>query len=47
MLSDERRHFRKCPNNNVDRMGIFPTRFSANKKQEDPLAYYPAGLHIL
>jgi hypothetical protein len=26
--------------------GAFPTRSSANRKQEDPLAYHPAGLHI-
>jgi hypothetical protein len=27
-------------------MGVFPTRSSANIKQEDPSAYHPASLHI-
>jgi hypothetical protein len=46
MLSEKQRHFGKWPTNSGDLTGILPTRFSVNRKQEDPLAYHLAGLHI-
>ncbi len=45
-LSGERRHFGKCTKNSGLKMGAFPTRFSAKRKQEDLLAYHPEDFHI-